>query len=186
VPWPETHLRWRGNGYFTDSFRIFGREWRVSRLEADAEHTWLDLECSRILPVSEIVPVVDPVSRCLRPASVDMAWAAMENALKSSVAQKSSEPMENMRHPELIPVGHAILQLTESVVGRRQKNPEVIEMQLIGLRTLQSPIVNEYGRIPWRILPGPVHTALLKYPSGPHLLALLNEVVEGLPEALVQ
>jgi hypothetical protein len=181
VHWPENRSGWRDNSYYLDSFRIFGREWRVFKLEADAEHTWLHLICSRVLPVSELVPVEDKNSWSLRPASVDMAWAAMETALQTSVVGKNSDAIENLRHPDLIPVGRAILQLTESVVGWRRNTLETIETQLKGLRYLQAPIVDEYGRVPWRILPAPARTALLKLRDGTHL-SLLDEVIEGLPE----
>jgi hypothetical protein len=181
VPWPENRLRWRGDGHLVDSFRLFGREWRVSKLEAEAEHIWLDLICSRVFPAPELVPAADKDLWSLRPAAVDMAWAAMENALERSVARKNSEPVERLRHADLIPVGRAILQLTESVAGWRPKPTQVIERQLQGLRYLESPIIDEYGRVPWRVLPAPARSALLKLRRDPRL-ALLDEVIEGLPE----
>jgi hypothetical protein len=57
APWPENRLRWSGGGYCRDTFKIFGREWHVSKWEVDAERTWLHLVFARVLSVSEIAPV---------------------------------------------------------------------------------------------------------------------------------
>jgi hypothetical protein len=186
VPWLETRLRWSGGDVFGDTFKIFGREWHVSKWEVDTERTWLHLVFSRVLPMSEMVPAADTGPWRLRPASVDMAWAALESALISSLAQKSSQPIEQLRHSDLIPLGRAIFGLAESVMSRRPQTCEAIETQLTGLRHLESPIVSAYGRVPWRILPRPVRAMFLRARGYPVLLGLLNEVFEGFPESLNQ
>jgi hypothetical protein len=50
VPWPETRLRWSGPVSFPQTMDLFGREWRVSRWEEDAQRTWLHLEFFRAVP----------------------------------------------------------------------------------------------------------------------------------------
>jgi hypothetical protein len=102
----------------------------------------------------------------------------------NSLVQKNSEPIEQLRHSDLIPLGHAIVGFTESVMIRRTLPYEAIETHLRALRYLESPIVSAYGRVPWRILPRTVHATLLKVRGYPALLGLLNEVVEGLPDEL--
>jgi hypothetical protein len=57
APWPENRVHWSGGGYCRDTFKIFGREWHVSKWEVDAERTWLHLVFARVLSVSEIAPV---------------------------------------------------------------------------------------------------------------------------------
>jgi hypothetical protein len=186
VPWPGNRLHWSGGGYSRDIFNLFGREWRVSKWEVDADRTWLHLVFSRMLPISEILPVADMESWRLRPASVDMAWAALESALTSSLVQRSGEPIEQLRHSDLIPLGRAIATLTELVTSRQPRIYETIETRLKAIRYLESPIVSAYGRVPWRILPAPVRATFLRVRRHPVLLELLNEVFEGLPEALSQ
>ena len=39
VPWPVNRLRWSGSGCSTDIFNLFGREWRASKWEVDADRT---------------------------------------------------------------------------------------------------------------------------------------------------
>jgi hypothetical protein len=186
VPWPEVRLRWSGGCTFRDTFKIFGREWRVSKWEVEAERAWLHLMFSRTLSTPEMVQAGDARSHALRSASVDMAWAALESAVSSSLVQKSSEPIERLRQSDLIPLGRAILGLTESIMSRRPQIHEAIETQLRAIRYLESPVVPEYGRVPWRILPGPVRATFLGVRRYLALLGLLNEVFEGLPEALSQ
>jgi hypothetical protein len=130
VPWLETRLRWSGDVYFQNVFEIFGREWHVSKLEEDAERTWLHLVFSRTLPMPKIAPSEDAGFPPSRPASVDMAWAALEHALRNSIVQKSREPIERLRHSDLIPLGYAIFGLTESIMSRRPQKCETIETHL--------------------------------------------------------
>ncbi len=184
VPWPEIGARWSGGDRFRHTFKVFGREWHFSKWEVDTERTWLHLELSRVMPISEVVPAAD--ARCwrLRPASVDMAWTALETALISSLVQKNGGPIEQLRQSDLIPIGRAIVGLTESVMSGRPPTHKVLETHLRTLRFLAGPLVSEYGRVPWRILPRRVRASFLRVGCYPVLQGLLNEVVEGLPEAL--
>jgi hypothetical protein len=184
VPWPETRLRWSGGVCFRNVFEIFGREWHVSRWEEDAERTWLHLVFSRTLPMAGIASAEDTEFPRSRPASVDMAWASLENGLKSSLVQKSREPIERLYHSDLIPLGRAIFGLTESIMSRRPQKFETIETQLRAIRYLEAQLFSVYGRVPWRILPAPVRATLLRNRSYPSLLELLNQVFDALPEAL--
>ena len=180
VPWPEPRLHWSGDVHFGDTFAIFGREWHASRWEKDAERSWLHLVFSRALPIAEIVPAEDPEFRRSRPAFVDMAWTALENALLSSIVEKSREPIERLRHSDLIPVGHGVFGLTESVTSHRLQKREQIETQLRAIRYLEAQVSSEYGRVPWRILPTPVRAYFMRNRSYP----ILNEVFDALPEEL--
>ncbi len=184
VPLPDIRSHWPGSVHFRETFEIFGREWRVSQWEEDAERSWLQLAFSRALPIAEIAPAASTGLRRSRPASVDMAWAALENALTNSIAQKSREPIENLRHSDLIPLGRAILALTESVMSRRARKSDTIETQLRAIRYLEAQVSSVYGRVPWRILPTTDRAIFLKSRSHPGLLELLNQTFDELPGAL--
>lgn len=182
VPWPETRLRWSGGVCFRNVFEIFGREWQVSQWEVDAERTWLHLVFSRTLPMAGIASAEDSEFPRSRPASVDMAWASLENGLANSLAQGSREPIEQLYHSDLIPLGRAIFGLTESIMSHRPQKHETIETQLRAIRYLEAQLSSTYGRVPWRVLPAPVRANLLRSRSHPSLLELLNEVFDALPE----
>jgi hypothetical protein len=184
MPWPESRLRWSGFVHFRDTFEIFGREWHVSQWEEDAEGTRLHLVFSRTLTMLEIAPAAGTEFRRSRPASVDMAWAALENALTNSIIEKSREPIERLYHSDLIPLGRAIFGLTESVMSRRLQERETIETQLRAIRYLTAQVSSVYGRVPWRILPAPVRATFPRVRSYPVLLELLNQVFDELPEEL--
>jgi len=180
VPCPETRLSWSGDTPLPDTFEIFGREWRLSHWEQDAERIWLHLVVSRVL--TETVPNGDARWWRLRPVSVDLAWSALENALTSSIVQGSSEPIERFRHSDLIPLGCAIFELAKSLMRRRLPPCEVIEAQLRGIRYLEAQVSSKYGRVPWRILPAKVHASFFKIRSHPELVELVNQVFDSLPE----
>ena len=185
IPWPEIRLQWSGGVSFRDTFEIFGREWHVSQWEVDAERAWLHLVFSRTLPMAEIAPAEGRRFRRSRPASADMAWATLENALASSILEKSSEPIERLRHSDLIPLGRAISELTEAILNGRLQKRETIETHLKAIRYLEAQVSPEYGRVPWRILPAPVRAKFLKgWPYPTTLLELLNQVFDALPGAL--
>jgi hypothetical protein len=182
VPWPETRLNWSGSIPLPDTFEIFGREWHLSQWEQDAERTWLDLKFSRILPMTEMVPAGDARWWRLRPASVDLAWSALGNALTSSIVQRGPEPIEQLRHSDLIPLGRALSGLAASLMSRRLRPLEAIETQLRGIHSLEAQVSSKYGRVPWRILPARVRASLFRFRSYPELLELLNQVFDSLPE----
>jgi hypothetical protein len=183
VPWPETRLNWSGAVHFPDTFEIFGRKWHLSRWEQEADRTWLDLVFSCALPSSEIVPAGDAKRRS-PPASVDLAWSALENALTRSIVQRSCKPIEQLRDSELIPLGRAISGLAASLMSRSPQPYLAIEAQLWSIRYLEAQVSSEYGRVPWSILPARLRASLFKFRSHPELLGLLNQVFASLPERL--
>lgn len=183
VPWPSKLLHWSGGCDFIHWFRTFGREWRVAKFEMAGEHTWLHLELFRVLPVSELIPGAERSPWKLRPVWVDMAWTALGVAVASSLIDKWSEPVEQMRHRDLIPLGHAVVQFERCLMTRQVQTREAIKY-LRALACSLSPVLPVYGRVPWRILSGKARAGLLKMRRYPALVELLNEVVEGLPEKL--
>lgn len=184
VPWPEARTSWPGSVHFPASFEIFGREWRVSSWEKNAEGAWLHLVFSRILPLAESVPEATAGAQRLHPASVDMAWAALGNALAEAMAQRNGEPIEALRHADLIPLGRALFALTTSLLSRRPQPYVVVESQAAAVRYWESQISAAYGSVPWRILPGAVCAALLRCRSYPRLVEQLSPVFDSLPDKL--
>jgi hypothetical protein len=109
-----------------------------------------------------------------------------ENALTSSIIRGSSEPIERLRHSELIPLGGAIFELVASLLNRRLPPCDAIEAQLRGVRYLEAQVSSKYGRVPWRILPATVHADFFRIGSYPELLEHLNQVFDSLPERLCE
>ncbi len=183
APWPDTQLNWRGSVHFQD-FEVFGRVWRASSWETDGEHTRMHLMFSHVLPVERVQPAVSAELRRARPAYIDMAWAALDEALSVAVAEKSGEPVEHLRRTDFIPLGRAILRLAQ--VAKEQSHPdaEAVETQLRAIQFLQGEIAAEYGRVPWRILPASVQAPFLKKSPKPPIVELLNRVFDGLPASL--
>jgi hypothetical protein len=64
------------------------------------------------------------------------------------------------------------------------KPASTLETQLRAIRYLQAQVSIEYGQVPWRILPVPAQTMFLKKRPDAGLLQLLNQVFDGLSEAL--
>ena len=106
------------------------------------------------MPIAETHASDDVYFRRSRPAAVDIAWAAMENALALAVSQKSSEPIEQLRRPDFIPVGRAIFRLAELMKAGRLQKRDAIATQLRAIRYLQAEISLTYGKR-WRVLPEP-------------------------------
>ena len=183
VPWPEARFRWPGTVHFQDPFELFGREWHATSWEVNGEFTSLHLEFSRAL-AAELPEEAEQRFRRSRPASVDMAWAALENALAAALSQKSDQPIEQLRHSELIPVGRAIFGLAESVKQHRLSNRELVETQLRAICYFQGENSRLCGRVPWRILPAPIRETFLKRRLDPALLGLLNQTFDELPAAI--
>ena len=184
LPWPAAEMHWNGPVRLQDPIEIFGREWQTSSWETNGRQTRLNLVFFRVLPIAEIEPAAETALRRSRPASVDMAWAALENALAASFFQESTNPIEQLRRGDFIPVARAICGLMEAVKHGRLLKREAIETQLRAIRYLQSEVSLEYGRVPWRILPAPVREPFLKLRLDAALLDLLNEVFDGLPESI--
>lgn len=177
IPCEDAAQKWSGEITFPDAFEMFGREWRASGWEQDGEHAWFHLTYSRNLRIDEIAPAAAARVRKLRPASVDIAWSALENALAASLAQKSREPVERLYHSELIPLGRALSSLMESVLRSRLRKGEALDTQLRAVGYFAAQLSAEYGRTPWRILPPPVRAALLR-----SRLQQLHEIFDGVAE----
>jgi hypothetical protein len=178
IPWPEMRNGWSGPVSLHHIFEIFGRQWGIERWEQDPQQTRLHLVFLGTLPVSKILPLAPTGLRRSRPAAVDMAWASLENALARSFALGILEPMEQLRHPDLIPVGRALYALAESAVSHRLRDREILTKHLRAIEYLQAELVPSYGRVPWRILPETVRKRLLANRSQRDLWA---PVFEGFP-----
>jgi hypothetical protein len=184
VPWPDTQLRWQGAICFGEPFELFGREWHEASWETDGGHTWLHLEFSRALAAAEVQPAEGTSLRRSHPASVDMAWAALETALAASMEQRSCEPLEQLRRPEFIPLGRAIFGLAELARHGRPLRRDNFETQLRAIGFHEAELSLSYGRVPWRILPALAQARLLKIRRDAAWLSLANQVFDGLPDAL--
>ena len=184
VPWPQTELRWRGEVHLPGPFEIFGREWHASSWESDGERTWMHLAFSHAVTMAEIPQPAVAAFRRSHPAFIDMAWAAMADALAAASSQKSLEPIEQLHRSDFIPLGRALFGLAESTKNRRMPSREAMETQLKAIRYLEAEICQAYGRVPWRILPLSVQTAVLKRRPDAALADLLHQAFDGLPEGL--
>jgi hypothetical protein len=181
IPWPESRIDWAGPVGFPDRLEIFGKKWRVVTWEQDIDRTWLHLEFAGSLPLTSIEPAARQRLRRSHPASVDMAWASLENALANSVAQRSRDPIEQLRRDELVPLGRALFGLAESLAGWRPAPAETVETRLNAVRYLSAEVAPTYGPTPWRILPAPVRNRLLTHREYAPFRDLLDEVFAGLP-----
>jgi hypothetical protein len=184
VSFPVNRLGWPSRIPFTDRFEIFGREWHLSQWEQDSERACLDMVASRVLQLTEIEPGKDARLRRWQPESVDIAWFALDEALTRSLAEGSSEPIERLRHPDLIPLGRAIFELVVSLMQEPLPPCELIETQLRGVDCLNAQVSSNYGRVRRRIFPPRAQESLFTIRPYPELLELLNQVFDSLPERL--
>ena len=81
VPWPDAETRWPGAIHLPDQIALFGREWRGHAWERSAERTWLHLEFSGVLTFPEMLAPGKRRPRHLRPASSEIPWSAVEEAI---------------------------------------------------------------------------------------------------------
>jgi hypothetical protein len=183
VPWPSQRTEWSGAVHLEDSFKLFGREWNAHSVERDGERTWLNLVFSRFMPSGE-VQALAPSPRRSHLASVDMAWAAITDALADAVAQRSSEPVEQLRRGELVPLARAIYGFAESAMNGHLREQEMIERQLRAIRFHQGEISWLEGGVPWRVLPPRVSRVLQRTRHDRPVLELFQAVFEDLPEGL--
>jgi hypothetical protein len=182
LPCSDAHGRWSGPVSFTNRLEIFGREWHISHWQQDSERTLLHLICVGSLPITAMEPDARTRLRRYHPAAIDMAWAALESALAASLVGSDSEPVEQLRRSEMVPLGRALFELAQAVMTRRLRQLDAIERRLQGVRYLSSQTLPLYGPVPWRILPEPVRKVLLaEHIYGP-LAGLFHEVFQGLPD----
>jgi hypothetical protein len=186
LPWPDARLKWTGTVHFPESLELFGRQWHGSSLEEDTQRAWLNLVFSHPLTLPDSPAAAEPHFRRSHPASVDMAWAALANALSASMEQKDGEPVEQLRRAEFVPLGRAILAVCESMKGWRLPKMETVLTHLNAIRFHHAGVASEYGRIPWGIVPGSFQQVFLKRRLEPAAVELLNQVFDGLPPVLCQ
>src|SRR5262249_9009764 len=137
-------LRWSGAVSFTNRMEMYGREWHISHWEQDIERTLLHLVFVATLPMTAIEPGAKSRLHRSRPAAIDMAWAALESALANSLVRRSREPVEQLRRDELVPLGRSLFGLAESVMTRRTRKLEVIDIYLKGIRCLSADLLSLY------------------------------------------
>src|SRR5262249_22766492 len=145
-----------------DHVELFGREWRALAWERNAGGAWLHLEFLRALSIPDMREPSAPRLPRLRPASVEMAWSEVEQALASCLSEKSADPIEQLRRVDLIPLARAIHRLIERFLRPAAENREEIERLLVSIRYLHGVVAPVYGRIPWRVVPAPVRGVVLK------------------------
>ncbi len=181
APWPEKQGEWSGAVDFKGPLQLFGREWRGASWEMGEDGARMHFVFSQMLPVAEVQPAQDAAVRRSRPAYVDMAWSALENALAAAMAAHSRDPIEQLRRGDFIPLGRAIFQLAEAIESHGASR-EMLETQLRAIRYQQAGIALEYGSAPWRVLPQAVQSYLLKQRRDAAVMELIVQTFEGLPE----
>ena len=130
VLWPEARYRWTGDTNFDTVMHVFGREWRLGRWEQDAEHTWVDLVFTRWLRACEMG--FEPAPRRSQPASVDLAWAALEESLAVCLSEKRPDAIEKLRREEMIPLARSIVALMEAAGDVRNAAAVEARLQSVG------------------------------------------------------
>lgn len=181
VPWYEARLNWPGAVSFGTTVELFGREWHIAQLEQDAEHTWANLVFNRVLPMNERAVSVLAALRRARPAGIDLAWAALENGLAAASAARTRDPIEQLRHTELIPLARAIYGLMESSIHRRLRTPQEIANRTRAVAFHAAELEPTLGRIPWRILPEQVRGILLRPRLYSGVADDMQRIFDGLP-----
>lgn len=182
IPWPEARYRWTGLAHFGPVVNIFGREWHMGQWEQDADHTWVHLVFSRCLSPGEMGIEARP--RRAQPASVDLAWAALADALSSCLRERQPDALESLRHEEMIPLARSILALLEAARDAKLRKPATIEARLRAVGFFATAVKASYGPVRWRVLPEGIRKILLAPPLYPALSECLHEVFEGLPDVL--
>ncbi len=174
VPWTDSVADGRGAVHLPEKVALFGREWRGRALESDAGQTWLHLEFSGILPLGKMPEVERSHSRRLRPASIEMAWSEVAQALAAGTA----ESIDGLHREDLIPLAAALERLVDGL-RRTWPSRADIERLLMSVRYLQGAVAASYGPIPWRVLPEPARRALLKRSGDAALTKILSETFDG-------
>jgi hypothetical protein len=181
IPWPEARVDWSGELAFPENLAFFGRRWRVVRWEQDAGNTWLTLASAGALPVTAVTADAQMRLKRSRPASVDIAWAALESGLSAALTGRSGEPVEQLRQEELIPLARSVHSLAEWVVSGRAVAADAFHSRLSAVAYHSSAIEAEYGRVPWSVLPKRVR-ALIQAEARAHASEQqLRETFAGVP-----
>jgi hypothetical protein len=181
LPWPVSAAYWPGEVRLPSRFEIFGREWRSVAWERTLDRAWLLLEFTRALAMPQADDDAGLRHPRLRPASAEMAWSELEQALAAALAQRSLAPVDQLRRGDLIPLARAILRLADGLRKPSRDNLAAIEQSLVSLRYHQGAVAAAYGRIPSRVLPPPVLDAFRQLRADPRWTGLLDEIWEDTP-----
>src|SRR5262249_7543298 len=119
----------------------------------------------------------NPRSRRLRPASIEMAWSEVEQAL----ATGGPDSIDQLHREDLIPLAHALQRLVECLLRGWPPPRGAVAQSLASVRYLHGSIASVYGPIPWRVLSAPARTALLKRRRDADLTDLFVETFEDEP-----
>jgi hypothetical protein len=178
VPWSDHDARWQGAVHLPEHIDLFGREWRGQVWERSAGRTWLHLEFTGILTLSEALDRENPRPRQLRPASIEMAWSEVELALAAGV----SDSIDQLHRGDLVPLAHALKRMVDCLLRRPWPPSRAdVERSLRSVQYLHGGIAAQYGPIPWRVLPVAARTALLRRRGNPAMAGLIAETFEGTP-----
>jgi hypothetical protein len=180
LPWPASLAYWPGEVHLPARFELFGRVWRAVAWERTTDRAFLRLEFTRALTLSD-AGATDAGLRAprLRPASAEMAWSELEQALATALSQRSVVPVDQLRREELIPLARAILRLAESL-----RHPAELEQSMLSVRYHHGAVAAAYGRIPSRVLPPQVLDAFRKMRDDARWKDLLPEIWEDIPGSL--
>jgi hypothetical protein len=181
VPWPDSEAYWHGDVRLPEHVQVFGREWRGIAWERTAERAWLRLEFVRVLRMRDTDEEANTWGPRLQPASVEMAWSEVEQALTSALSRRSTAAIDQLRREDLIPLAHAILRLVESVVRPSQQMREEVERALLSVRYHHGAIAPVYGRIPWRVLPAAAADVFRRRRLDTPLEDVLHQTFEDAP-----
>jgi hypothetical protein len=175
VPWPDLETDWPGAVHLPAHVALFGRQWRGRAWERAADRTWLHLEFSGTLTLPDTLDPDRGLRRGLRPASIEIAWSEVEQALATDV----SDSIDQLHRGELIPLAHALKRLDDCLLRPCPYSCGDVEQCLRSVRYLQGAVASVYGRIPWRVLSSPARIALLKRRREAVLCDLFAETFDG-------
>ncbi|HEV2446061.1 MAG TPA: hypothetical protein VGS58_09070, partial [Candidatus Sulfopaludibacter sp.] len=130
VPWPDAKARWQGPVQVPSHIALFGREWRGRAWERSADRTWLHLEFSRALTLPEALDRDKPRPHRLRPASIEMGWSEVQQALAAGVP----DSIEQLHREDLIPLAHALDRLMDCLLRQWPASRGNIEQSLMAVR----------------------------------------------------
>ena len=137
------------------------------------------MEFSGVLTLPEALDPDHVRPHHLRPASVEMAWFEVEQALATGM----SDSIDQLHREDLIPLAHALERLSHCLLRPWPPSREDVERSLISVRYLHGAVAPVYGRIPWRVLSAAAQTALLKRREDAALANLFSETFDGAPPA---
>ncbi len=183
VPWPDHRRSWTGAAGLPAAVEVFGRRWKVASWERDSAHTWLNLIFFEVLPGAVAGHGGSDTLRRSGPASADLAWAELEDALAIAVARNDWASIERLQREDLIPLGRALVGLAQFFKNPHSRDRETLATHLHRLEFQLAKPESAYGRIPWRILPAPFRNSLLRSARlDPALLETLGRIFAEVPK----